>query len=420
MEVVLAVVRPKQNVSGQDYRPKLYDILLLDHKNVDKYGPPTKFLPVVEEGPRDGILTQLYNITGGDLGGIKGERVLHIPSWKRDSLSRRTMFCIPVSSRDKLSSVFVDKSVISPGFYPMDGLLQALNSGSINFPTSTQSLMSQLESWLKEKHSKAGALDIIFRARGEFRITLSVNNPVFLPLSMGLDRRNDLTDEIQPLQLAAHESLTKMMEVEKCEKVVINPLFGSGMKPRKSRMNKVSTWTSLPPPDYFDSNTTSRKGSLNSSIDPDSYSLHEREQNPLHIFASKGDVIKVNDCITRGYNLEKRDSFGWTPIHCAAFYGYNDVVQMLLRSGCSPNVVNSDDRTPLHLAANKGYPAVVSVLLSHPEIDMNIVDKEGRTALEMCEQKLSWEHIQVAKIIEKAAKQPRQITVQQISFLCFF
>jgi len=85
MEVILAVMRPKQNVSNHDYRPKLYDVLLLDHKTTSgEKGKPTKYLPAFplqnsQEEPRDEVLSILYHLTGGDHGGIKGILCIYFP-----------------------------------------------------------------------------------------------------------------------------------------------------------------------------------------------------------------------------------------------------------------------------------------------------------------------------------------------------
>lgn len=429
MEVILAVVRPKQNVSSQDYKAKFYDILLLDHKNSERHGKqsPTKYFPsfhlTIEIEPRELILSHLYSLTGGDHGGIKGERALIVKEGQRASMSRYTLYCIPTNSRDKLNSSFVDKSPNSPGFYSLENVIHLLNVSTTSFPPSTRSSVLQIENWLRDKHTKPGALELMFHSRADFRVIFSIINPAFLPISMGLSDNNTsatstiylrsmMSDFPEVIRIAANEYSAKMTAIEKCTTVVINPLFGSVLVARSRTIPTVP----CPPPDYIESGTTSRKSSLNSSIDPDSYSLEERELYPIHIYAAKGDVLKVQDCISRSYSPSKRDPYGWSPIHFAAWFGHQDVVQMLLLAGCSPNVLNSDDRTPLHLSAIKGFPGVVSVLLNHPELDINLVDKKGRTALEMCEQQLNWEHIQVAKRLEVAARQPRQIQVRVYFF----
>lgn len=416
MEVILAVLRPKGNHNGTDYKPKYYDILLLDHRNLDIHGKATKFLPSFkfinsDDEPREKVLTQLYMLTGGEHGGIKGERALLV-SWNekegyRDSLSHYVLYCIPVNSRDKLNSTFVDKSPNSPGFYSLESLIHSINTAAMNFPVRTQTFIMHLESWLKDKHSRTGALDILFRSRADYRISLNVSNPVFVPLNMGLSEsrgslRNDIPDEIR---IAAYESLAKMTSVEKCDKVVINNLFGTGLavKPRL----RSQPW--VPNQDYETngSSTTSRKSSLESSFGPGM----DEEQSPLHVYASKGEVQKLQEYISRGHMHSKGNDFGWAPIHCAVWYGHSNAVLVLLNAGCSPNVVNPEDRTPLHLAALKGYPSVAEVLLNHPEIDINAVDKQGRTPLEVCIQERSAQHEEVARKIEMAARQPRQIQV---------
>ena len=77
------VVQPKPNVGSHDYRPKLYNILLLDHKNVSgENGKPTKYLPTFHlmnnEEPGDEILTNVFKLTGGDHGGIKGNKSVNV------------------------------------------------------------------------------------------------------------------------------------------------------------------------------------------------------------------------------------------------------------------------------------------------------------------------------------------------------
>lgn len=91
MEVILAVLRPRQNIGGHDhksrnglheYKPRLYDILLLDSTR-DNESRPTKYLPAFpltnnEEEPRDEVLTNLYQLTGGEKHkGIKGTHFIY-------------------------------------------------------------------------------------------------------------------------------------------------------------------------------------------------------------------------------------------------------------------------------------------------------------------------------------------------------
>lgn len=71
MEVVLAVLRPKQSLANQEYRHRLYDILLMDSKiSPGENGKPGKYLPKfssesMDEEPRELVLTEVFKRTGG-------------------------------------------------------------------------------------------------------------------------------------------------------------------------------------------------------------------------------------------------------------------------------------------------------------------------------------------------------------------
>ena len=67
-----------------------------------------------------------------------------------------------------------------------------------------------------------GSIQCMFRIRAEYRISVCINNPVFIPRSKeqtSIDGRNT----------ANFDALTKMLAIEKCDTVVMNPLFGSGL-----------------------------------------------------------------------------------------------------------------------------------------------------------------------------------------------
>ena len=92
----------------------------------------------------------------------------------------------------------------------------------------TQISLVSFTSWLKEKHSMPGAIDILFRTRAEYRVKYSISNPAFLPSHYDLQTE---TSAIMPEEIrqTANEAMAKMLSIEKCEIVVINPIFGSGL-----------------------------------------------------------------------------------------------------------------------------------------------------------------------------------------------
>ena len=78
MEAVIAVLRPKYFGSvSRDFDPKAYDLLLIDgsthaseNAGANKKFPKTTISFELE--PADALFTYLYNLSGAELGGLKG------------------------------------------------------------------------------------------------------------------------------------------------------------------------------------------------------------------------------------------------------------------------------------------------------------------------------------------------------------
>ncbi|XP_062584923.1 krev interaction trapped protein 1-like [Saccostrea cucullata] len=421
MEVILAVVQPKQNVFSQEYRPKLYNILLLDHKTASsgEKGKPTKYLPTfpltnVQEEAGDEVLANLYQLTGGDHVGIKGERALQI-QWSsdkyRESLTRFALFCVPVNKGDKLNRMFVEKSPDYPGFFSLDYVIDTLNNDTVAYPPPTRTFISQLESWLREKHAMPGAVNILFSRRADYRVKLSVNNPAFLPSRFEHEHKStgmviDSTpDEIRH---TAREALTRMLEIEKCEKVVLNPVFGSSFpcKPKVDRA-EVNMYWGMGVPDYTwpSSHRNSSTGGSFDSLYPEKYHIHK--------LVNEGNIQAIRDTISFASHLvdEKHPKYG-VPLHMAAYKGSVDAAKILLEAGCNTNALNELGQSPLHIAAKEGHWNVVQELIKRQETSLELLDKQNRTPLNLCEQDpRSPKHQKTANLIISAIKKTKQIQV---------
>lgn len=57
-----------------------------------------------------------------------------------------------------------------------------------------------------------------------------------------------------------------------------------------------------------------------------------------------------------------------------------DSVEMLLKSGCSPNITNKDGSTPLHVACRLGYSNIASTLLNN-SANPNLLDNRGMSPI---------------------------------------
>ncbi|CAG5122550.1 unnamed protein product [Candidula unifasciata] len=405
MDVMVAVIRPKQGHSGQGYKPQLYEILLLDSKTPPgEKVKPAKYLPmfqmkVGEEEPRALVLTQVQRLTN-----IKGERALQV-QWSsdvsashRESLSQFCLYFVPVSPNEKINKRFADQAQNAPGFYPLDYVTEVVNNGSINFPSSTKKLLQHLESWLKEKHIRPNAIECMFRAGAEYRIHFTVHNPVFIPSRITSDTNTGGggTPAPQEVVKVANEALAKMLFIEKCETVVINPLFGSNLeyktKPNSYVINQH--WPSIPQYDKI----------IAATLPGPSWKV----QYPLHSYAAAGDKTEVEILLKQGYPHSQLDSVSCAPIHYAAWYGCISVVETLLGAGCSPNLLDGTNSTALHIAAKKGNEQLAQCLLQCPDIDLNIKDKDGKRALDICLSvpNKTMGHEQVEQLVREAADRP--------------
>ena len=140
----------------------------------------------------------------------------------------------------------------------------------------------------------------------------------------------------------------------------------------------------------------------------------------LHRAAAEGDLKAVQAFIKAGAPLEEYDVFyGQTPLMWAAKQGHHQIVEALLSAGVNPNKITEttkqaalhfaaannqveaikvllkwkadpnmqdweyDQDTPLHTAAEKGHAESVTALLAAPNIDLTIVNADGKTAKEV-------------------------------------
>ena len=103
------------------------------------------------------------------------------------------------------------------------------------------------------------------------------------------------------------------------------------------------------------------------------------QSTALHIAAARGKTGFVQELLAAvsKIDINQRNHWNETPLHCAAKNGHSETVQLLLRQRA---VVSRDidQNLPLHLAAANGYEVVVSQFL---EEDINVSGFFGRTAL---------------------------------------
>ncbi|ODN04151.1 BRCA1-associated RING domain protein 1, partial [Orchesella cincta] len=93
-------------------------------------------------------------------------------------------------------------------------------------------------------------------------------------------------------------------------------------------------------------------------------------ETTLHIACRTGNVQKVKELLESGADFSATDYAGWTPLHDAISGKGTDVskgaiVQLLCRRGCNVNAMGGiEEDTPLHEAAAYGLERIVEILIS--------------------------------------------------------
>ena len=104
-----------------------------------------------------------------------------------------------------------------------------------------------------------------------------------------------------------------------------------------------------------------------------------------------GSDEHFKDLLQGDASLEEKDIKGKTPLILAASLGKIDMVDMLLAKGANAQAVDNKQATALHNAIESLAWPVLSLLLKHRDtshkacrIDVNFLDKRGRTPLHCC------------------------------------
>lgn len=117
--------------------------------------------------------------------------------------------------------------------------------------------------------------------------------------------------------------------------------------------------------------------------------LNVRDESPLDLAAQYGR-LQIVQILIRAHNelllplkLEATN-FSHSPLHLSSRNGHRDVVEVLLAAGCNVNLLTPNG-SALHEAALCGKDNVVRVLL-RAHIDLDAIDSDGRTVIDLLEQ----------------------------------
>ncbi|KAF6027096.1 KRIT1 [Bugula neritina] len=418
VDIYLAVIRPKpfHKPPKNEFQANFYDILLLEISHSESR--PLKGLPKVsvpyQEDPRVKVVDFLFFLTGADRGGLQALRSVYVPPndgepiTNRKEVSRAALYCLIVDSADKLNQHVVDQIATLPGFYDLNHMFESVKAGQTVFTRPTRIMLTRLQCWLSENQHKPDFIQALLRKACEERLVMSVDNPCYIPRNKPLikvfkDVDHTFSEDFAE-RCTANEAFTKMMAIEKCDKVVINPLFGSGLQ-YKHRVDaySVNSYWGYGKPDITKIRLAAACMASKPGLLADEY--------PLHKLAYEGDARQLTTHIKLGYSASQRDPYSWLPIHYAAWFGRVEACKVLITTGgCSPNVVTDVDCwTPLHHAALNGQRYVVEYLLSLDTIDVNALDSKKQVALSLCEHSTQPKFVKCKEILKAAMDKPYPI-----------
>lgn len=115
------------------------------------------------------------------------------------------------------------------------------------------------------------------------------------------------------------------------------------------------------------------------SIGPNEELLKAVESNNLQLFKI---LLK---CPSFDFNKNLRELCLGRLLHiCCTSPGKFKFVKELLSAGVYVNCLDSEEKkAPIHCAATHGHKDALNVLLEHPEININILDGDGNSALHL-------------------------------------
>ncbi len=121
------------------------------------------------------------------------------------------------------------------------------------------------------------------------------------------------------------------------------------------------------------------------------------KMTPPEIAASKGYMDILNAFLESGYNVNTKQSYGYSLLHVAAQDGENKIIETLLKKGADINERDDNGATPLFHAAGANYENCVKVLLD-AGANPNIQTKDGNCPLTVA---LAERHSAIVEMLKK-------------------
>ena len=64
-------------------------------------------------------------------------------------------------------------------------------------------------------------------------------------------------------------------------------------------------------------------------------------------------------------DVNEKDWLGYAPLHWACYFGYPDLVELLVTKGANTNLISDTGRTPLEIVTEMDYENIAELLKKH-------------------------------------------------------
>jgi len=85
----------------------------------------------------------------------------------------------------------------------------------------------------------------------------------------------------------------------------------------------------------------------------------------LHQAVRDHDLDAINKLVATGEGINDKDWLGYAPLHWACYFGYADLVELLIDKGVDPNLISDTGRTCLEIAKEMDYKELAELLRKH-------------------------------------------------------
>ena len=85
----------------------------------------------------------------------------------------------------------------------------------------------------------------------------------------------------------------------------------------------------------------------------------------LHQAVRDHDLKQIEQLLAQGEGINDKDWLGYAPLHWACYFGYADLVTLLIDKGANVNLISNTGRTCLEIATTMDYGELAELFKKH-------------------------------------------------------